>query len=139
MQDARDGRGLGSTQGKRATRDGTSGERGEPAPAPVLRLERSNPKRLFVWGREVRVNPVQHRLAEALAVRPGECVSYSELHDHIWGPDEIVVQGMIYTYKSRLLHRIRQALGRGAPEDLIITVPRRGMMLNLRPEEVSLR
>ncbi len=115
---------------------------GEVAPhlrQPVLLLERSNPKRLFVSGREVRINPVQHRLAEALATRPGECVSYAELHDRIWGPEEIVVQGMIYTYKSRLLRRIREALGRRAPEDLIITVPRRGMLLNLSPEQVQVR
>lgn len=117
---------------------------GQTPPAPprprsrqvVLRLDPGQPDRIMFYGQEVPLRPTEHTLLAALAAEPGRCLSYERLYNIIWGPEEMVEQGQIHWHRSRLASKLRAALPAGEKLPLR-TIPRRGYVLELKPEEVE--
>ncbi len=103
---------------------------------PVLVVDARHPDRIQVDGAEVPLQEKQYQLVEVLASRAGECVGYEEIYAAIWG-DVVVEDNQMHFQKRKLLKAVEAACpGR---RDLVVTVPKRGFRLNLRPEEVVLR
>ena len=91
------------------------------------------PGEIRVHGRVVPLQDKQYRLIRALAAAPGECVPYDRLYGEVWG-DAVVEDNQMHFQKNMLLKRIA-----AAAEDwrgVIRTVPRRGFLLELPPEQV---
>jgi len=101
-----------------------------------LRLDPGRPEQVIFYGQPVPLRPAEYRLLAALAAEPGRCIPYQRLYDALWGPEEIVEPQQIHWHRSRLLAKLRRVLPEGARPPLR-TVPKRGFVLDLRPEEVE--
>jgi len=82
------------------------------------------------------LRPTEYTLLAALAAEPGRCLSYERLYNIIWGPEEMVEPGQVHWHRSRLASKLRAALPAGEKLPLR-TIPRRGYVLELKPEEVE--
>lgn len=94
--------------------------------------------------------PRAFQLLVLLASRPSRLVTKDEIYDHLWPEsegrtaDERSYERQIADHKRKLMTRLR-ALARSAPnlsqqevEELILTKPRRGYLLNLGAHEVTI-
>ncbi|MEK7793897.1 MAG: DEAD/DEAH box helicase [Candidatus Hydrogenedentota bacterium] len=106
------------------------------APRVVLVVDDRNPDRVMVDGVAVTIQEKQYRLIRMLAASPGECVPYEELYAAVWG-ECIVEDNQMHYQKSELLKRIGGVVP--SRRGMIKTVPKRGFVLALTPEEVELR
>ena len=61
------------------------------------------------------------------------------LYDRMWDGDRFVEPGQIYSHRSRLCGKLAEALPDRDARQIVITVPRHGLMLNLPKEEVVVR
>ena len=101
---------------------------------PLLIIDDRRPNEIRVLGITVTLQDKQYRLIRLLAAHPGECVPYEEIYRAVWG-ETVVENNQMHFQKSLLLKRIAAV----APEwsGIIKSVPRRGFLLNLPPEQVS--
>lgn len=107
-------------------------ERGE-----LLIIDRRRPDRVLLAGVAVDLRPAEFRLLEVLAARPQCCVDYEAIYEGMWGDETFVEPAQIYSHRSRLARKLGAATERG--EQLVRTIPKRGLMLDLPPEKVSVR
>jgi len=104
--------------------------------AHLLVLESGRPDRALVAGAAVPLTALERRLAELLAQHAGQCVPYEAIFEHLYGLHETATHAQLYFQKRNLLRKLQQALPGEAPKDPVVTIPRRGMMLALGPEQV---
>lgn len=104
-------------------------------PAPALIVDDRRPDLITVDGEPVPLQEKQFRLIRVLAGSPGECVPYERIYTEVWG-ETVVESNQMHFQKRRLLERLRDA-GTDRSE-LIKTIPKRGFLLNLEPDEVVL-
>jgi len=102
---------------------------------PALVLSPDRPDLAVFFGQEVALRPAEFRLLRMLAEKPGKCVSYDALYDRMWG-ETLAEPGQIYAHRSRLCLRLGRAVPDRDPKQIVMTIPRRGLMLNLAPQEV---
>jgi helicase len=110
----------------------------EMALEPLLRLDLDRPDRVLLGGCVVPLRPAEFRLLAALAERPGKCIAYDVLYERMWTGDRFVEPGQLYSHRSRLKAKMREAAPEAVTEQLLVTVPRHGLMLDLPPEQVVL-
>ncbi len=103
---------------------------------PVLIVDDRHPGQIILEDKTIQLQNKQYTLVRLLAACPGECVGYEEIYRAIWG-EAIVEQNQMHFQKRMLLAAIKDAVAE--PVDLVKTIPKRGFMLNLRPEQVMLR
>lgn len=108
------------------------------APTGSLMLSTDRPDRAVFYGQAVALRPAEFRLLHALAESPGKCVRYAALYERMWQGDHFVEPGQIYSHRSRLCGKLAAALPDRDPKEIVVTVPRHGLMLNLPREEVLL-
>lgn len=105
--------------------------------APVLIVDDRHAGGVQLDGQRVELQEKQYRLIRVLAAHAGECVPYAVIYEAVWGREVVVEDGQIHFQKRMLLERIRGVLpGRTT---LIKTIPKRGYLLQLGPEDVLLR
>ena len=85
----------------------------------------------------MQLRPAEFKLLKALAQQPGKCVTYDDIYEQIWGDEHLVESAQIYSHRSRLARKFHQAMPDGP--QLLITVPKHGLMLDLTPEQVVLQ
>ncbi|MEA3364247.1 MAG: DEAD/DEAH box helicase [Candidatus Hydrogenedentes bacterium] len=113
----------------------TSSSRPSPAPEPVLVVDERHPGQIMLDGQIVQLQDKQYRLLRVLAEAPGECVSYDRIYNAVWG-EAVVESNQMHFQKRKVLDRVKRvAPGRSK---IIRTVPKRGFVLELAPEEVLL-
>ena len=85
-----------------------------------------------VWwlGRETRLTPKPAALLALLAARAPEAVSYREIEQAVWGPDEIVERQQISAHR-RTVVRALCAIDARCAERLIEVRPRQGLRLSV--------
>jgi replicative superfamily II helicase len=104
----------------------------------ILVVDQRHPGTIEYQGKGVKVTSKQFWLLAALAESPGKCVSYDALYNKVWG-DQISVELQQLSYhKSQLLKKIRRAAPKSNVKTLITPVSGEGMVLNLRPDEISI-
>lgn len=103
----------------------------------ALVLSGDRPDRALFYGRRVALRPAEFRLLRALAENVGKCVRYDTLYRRMWEGDQFVEPGQIYSHRSRLCGKLARALPEREAKDIVVTVPRHGLMLNLPREEVQ--
>ncbi|MCX5757318.1 MAG: helicase-related protein, partial [Candidatus Hydrogenedentes bacterium] len=102
---------------------------------PALVVDDRHPTEILLDGVHIRLQEKQFRFIRVLAAAPGECIPYNTLYKKVWG-DTIVNESQMSFQKRKLLARIAEHLpGRS---DLVMTVPKRGFVLTLPPEDVLL-
>jgi helicase len=106
---------------------------------PALRLDLSRPLEAVFHGTQVALRPAEFDMLRALARRPGQCVPYEELFQSMWGDEPFIYPGQLYSHRSRLARKLRDAATARseADEDVLVTVRTHGVMLNLRDHEVA--
>ena len=100
---------------------------------PVLCFDPHRPGEVLVEGHAVTLQEKQYKLLQKLAAHPGECVSYEDIYTAVWG-DSIVESNQMHVQKRQLLRAFAKV---GCQiKSIIKTVPKRGFMLMLVPEQV---
>jgi hypothetical protein len=103
----------------------------------ILVVDGKHPGTIEFRGETVKLTSKQFWLLAALAESPGKCVSYDALYNKVWG-DEVAVELQQLSYhKSQLLKKISHVAPKLNVKTLITPVSGEGMVLNLRPEEIS--
>ena len=104
-----------------------------PRPRPVLIVDDKTPGEISLDGVRISLQEKQYRLIRVLALNPGVCVPYDTIYAVVWG--EVVVENnQMHFQKRNLLKRIGALL----PDrvGLVRTIPKRGFVLDLDPQEV---
>jgi len=110
-----------------------------PTPQPILVMDHQRPDQVIFRGHEIYLRPAEYKLLRALASAPRRCVSYDSIYNNIWGVDEIVEPSQVYWHRYQVVKKLKEASKPGADAIPIITIPRRGYMLDLSPDQVKLR
>jgi len=105
---------------------------------PLLIPDARRPDQALLRDQPVPLRPAEFRLLRVLAEQPGKCVAYDDIYRKMWGGEHFVEPAQIYSHRSRLGQKLLGALPARA-EPLIRTLPTHGLMLDLGPEQVSLR
>ena len=102
---------------------------------PVLVVDDNRPQQITLEGKVIALQEKQYRLIHALASRAGQCVPYQVIYKLLW-PNAIVEDNQLHLQKAKLL----SAIGKACPQHakLIVTVPKRGFMLQLEETEVAM-
>ncbi|MGI5817514.1 MAG: DEAD/DEAH box helicase [Armatimonadota bacterium] len=100
-----------------------------------LVIDADRPDHILLDGKPVELRPAEFRLLRVLAEAPRACVDYEAIYRGIWGDETFVEPAQIYSHRSRLAGKLAEAVPGAA--DLLRTIPRRGIMLDLPPEGVS--
>ncbi len=104
-----------------------------PEVSRLLVVDSARPDQVLVDDRPVALRPAEFRLLSVLADHPGACVSYEDIYQGMWGAEQFVEPAQIYSHRSRLARKLADLL---PDRELLRTVPKRGLMLDLRPEQV---
>jgi hypothetical protein len=99
-----------------------------------LVIEADRPDRVLLDGEPIALRPAEFRLLRVLAEAPRACVAYEAIYQGIWGDESFVEPAQIYSHRSRLGSKFADAAPDGA--DILRTIPKRGIMLDLPPERV---
>jgi len=105
---------------------------------PHLVFDRNHPDRVEVGGKTVALTPYPYELLRLLAENADRLVAYREIDDALW-PDTKVEPQQISAHKRAVVRALAEAVGRPLAEQLVETVPRRGLRLNLPPENIVWR
>jgi helicase len=104
----------------------------------ILVVDQRHPGTIEYQGKGVKVTSKQFWLLAALAESPGKCVSYDALYNKMWGDEISVEQQQLSYHKSQLLKKISCVAPKANVKTLITPVSGEGMVLNLRPDEISI-
>jgi len=102
-------------------------------------MDQQRPDQVIFHGHEIYLRPAEYKLLRALASAPRRCVSYDSIYNNIWGADEIVEPAQVYWHRCQVVKKLREANESSADAVPITTIPRRGYMLDLPPDQVKLR
>ncbi len=107
-----------------------------PEISRLLVVDSARPDQVMVGDRPVSLRPAEFRLLSVLAGHAGSCVSYEDIYQGMWGAEQFVEPAQIYSHRSRLARKLADLL---PDRELLRTVPKRGLMLDLLPEQVLLQ
>ena len=124
---------------------GTRKDQIEPETVPLQRkisdaiivVDGKHPGTIEFRGENVKLTSKQFSLLAALAESPGKCVSYDAIYKKLWGDDVAVEMQQISYHKAQLLKKIHRAVPKSNVKALITPVSGEGIVLNLRPDEIS--
>lgn len=108
----------------------------DPNASATLVIDRDRPHEIRYYGVSVSVRPAEFRLLAALAGRPGKCLSWETLYAQMWGDEPLAEPGQLYSHLSRLRTKLGKQVPCVEPGEVLVTVPKRGLMLNLKSEAV---
>lgn len=97
-----------------------------PTKQPALQLQLDQENQLLLYGTPHQLTPRQEKCLVALTLRPQKVISQAALYFAIWGHD--VVE------PAEITHIITSLRKLGIP---IVTLERRGYMLQMPPDQVS--
>lgn len=101
----------------------------------LLSLDIKRPGEVWVEGKLIRLPEKQYRLLYLLAQHTGGCVSYEEIYKELW--DDIIVEDSQMAFqKCMLLQQLCKVSTHW--KKYIRTIPKRGFLLDLSPEQISI-
>jgi len=99
-------------------------------------VDSGRPDCALINGHSVPLRPMEFQLLARLARTPQRCVTYEEIYDELWGSRVAVEPQQIYYHRHNVNRKLLAQLPPGSP-DLVRTVSRRGLMLDLACEQVE--
>lgn len=103
---------------------------------PALIVDDAAPGELLVDGARAPLQEKQYRMIRVLAANPGICVPYARIYQAVWG-ESVVEDSQIHFQKRKLIAAI--AAASPSRDRLIKTVPKRGFILDISPEDVLVK
>jgi replicative superfamily II helicase len=102
---------------------------------PKLTIDEANPERVIVNDTTVSLTPYPWELLRLLARNAGRLVTYREIDEALW-PDAKVEPQQISAHKRSVVQALGKVVGPDIARELVETLPRRGLRLNLPPENI---
>lgn len=96
-----------------------------------LLIDGDRPHEVCYCGVIVSVRPAEFRLLAALAGKPGKCLAWEALYEQMWGDGPFAEPGQMYSHASRLRRKLAEAAPHTDADKVLVTIPRRGLMLDL--------
>ena len=104
----------------------------------LLYLDLRHPGTVTVKGKRLILTSPQFEQLAALAASPGLCVTYDDLYRAMWPEGVHVEKQQVNYHKAKLLKQLSKVLPEREARSLIMAIPGKGLLLNLRAEEVHL-
>ncbi len=104
----------------------------------VLVVDRNHPGTVEYRDKPVRLTSKQFKLLAALAESAGKCVPYDVIYKRMWGDSVAVEIQQISYHKAKLVKKLCKVAAKAEVKGLITAVSGEGLILVLKPSEVSL-
>ena len=98
-------------------------------------FDESSPEKVWIDDKPILLTPYPYELLELLARNAARVVAYHEIDEALW-PDVKVEPQQISAHKRAVVKGVAAVLGDVTARALVETLPRRGLRLNLAPENV---
>lgn len=108
---------------------------------PVLKIDQHRPDRIIFEGKEVKVTAIGFSLIHLLAQHRGQVVGYEEILMELWKDDEDSTYARINYHICKIRKDIFKAINNKSThakkiKNTFKTIPGRGLMLDIRKEEL---
>ncbi|MEW6557190.1 MAG: DEAD/DEAH box helicase [Elusimicrobiota bacterium] len=121
------------------TKSETTEKSFDPQTQVILAIDYNQPDVIIYKGQAVKLNQKQFQLINILVKSPGDCVSYQTIYNQLWTDLSSTSPLQIQYHKSQLLTKIKQAVSHERDvNNFIITIPKEGLKLNLRKEDIKI-
>jgi DNA-binding winged helix-turn-helix (wHTH) protein len=109
----------------------------------ILEIDIHRPDRIIFEGKEVKVTATEFSLIHLLAQHNGQVMSYNELLYELWKDEEDAIYNRVSFHISKIRRTILKTIGenkmnRERLKNIFAVVPKRGVMLNLKTEEMKI-
>jgi helicase len=109
-----------------------------PTDLPRLLFDRGQPDRVVIGDAAVALTPYPYELFRLLAANAGRVISYREIDEALW-PDAKVEPQQISAHKRAIVRALAGVIGEDRARQIVETVARRGLRLNLPPESIRMK
>jgi len=110
---------------------------------PVLEISQRRPDRIIFMGKKIELTSTEFSLIHLLAQHNGQVMSYDELLDEFWKDEEDAIYNRVSFHISKIRRTILKTIGKSKRneekvKDIFVVVPKRGVMLKLKAEEIKI-
>jgi len=112
-------------------------------PVTILEIDIHRPDRIIFEGKEIDVTATEFSLIYLLALHKGRVMSYDEILDELWKDEEYAIYNRVSFHISKIRRTILKAIGKSKineekVKDIFVVVPKRGVILKLKAEEIKI-
>jgi len=112
-------------------------------PKTILEIDIHRPDRIIFEGEKIEVTATEFSLIHLLALHNGRVMSYDELLDEFWKDEEDAIYNRVSFHVSKIRRTILKAIGNRKineekVKDIFVVVPKRGVILKLKAEEIKI-
>ena len=141
-----EGQDQGAKKEKEAKKSATTSCYGKSVPynlQTVLEIDKHRPDRIIFLGKKIEVTSTEFSLIHLLAQHPEQVMSYDELLDELWKDEEYAIYNRVSFHISKIRRTILKTIGKRKMneekvKDIFVVVPKRGVMLKLKAEEIKI-
>ena len=110
---------------------------------PVLEIDIHRPDRIIFMGKKIDVTATEFSLIHLLALHNARVMSYDEILDELWKDEEYAIYNRVSFHISKIRKTILKAIGKSKineekVKDIFVVVPKRGVILKLKAEEIKI-
>jgi len=111
-------------------------------PEPILQIDNHRPDIIILEGKKIKVTATEFSLIYLLAQHNGQVISYDELLDKLWKDEEDAIYNRVSFHISKIRRTILKLIGESEinkekVKNIFAVVPKRGVMLKLKAEEIK--
>ena len=115
-----------------------------PKPVTVLEIDTHRPDRVIFKGEKIEVTATEFSLIHLLALHNGQVMSYDELSEELWENEEDAIYNRVSFHISKIRRTILKTIGKRKMneekvKDIFVVVPKRGVMIKLKAEEIKIK
>ena len=109
----------------------------------ILEIDTHRPDRIIFMGEKIEVTATEFSLIHLLAQHNGQVMSYDELLDELWRDEEDAIYNRVSFHISKIRRTILKTIGKRKineekVKNIFVVVPKRGVMLKLKAEEIEI-
>jgi len=125
------------------TKVGVSLNTNDQRPTTILQISLLRPDRIIFMGKKIELTATEFSLIHFLAQHPEQAMSYDELLNKFWKDEEDAIYNRVSFHISKIRRTILKTIGenktnRERLKNIFAVIPRRGVMLNLKTEEIKI-
>jgi len=112
-------------------------------PITVIEIDQHRPDRIIFEGEKIEVTATQFSLIHLLAQHHEQVMSYDELLDELWKDEEYAIYNRVSFHISKVRRSILKLIGESKinkekVKNIFVVVPKRGVMIKLKAEEIKM-
>ena len=109
----------------------------------ILEIDQHRPDRIIFMGEKIEVTATEFSLIHLLAQHNGQVMSYDELLDELWRDEEDAIYNRVSFHISKIRRTILKVIEKRKTNEekvknIFVVVPKRGVMLKLKAEEIKM-